>query len=94
VEVLLKSDQDSSFPQAFLSVRDCGPGVPQECLGQIFQPFFRVRPKPDGASQSNGNGLGLAIAWQAIRLHKGSIGASNVSPSGLAIEIWLPTALS
>ena len=94
VEVLLKSDQDSAFPQAFLSVRDCGPGVPQECLGQIFQPFFRVHPKPDGASQSNGNGLGLAIAWQAIRLHKGTIGASNVSPSGLAIEIRLPTALS
>jgi signal transduction histidine kinase len=94
VEVLLNNDQGSSFPQAFLSVRDCGPGVPQECLGQIFQPFFRVHPKPDRASQSNGNGLGLAIAWQAIRLHKGTIGASNVSPSGLAIEIRLPTALS
>jgi signal transduction histidine kinase len=94
VQVLLNNDQESSFPQAFLSVRDCGPGVRQEWLEQIFQPFFRVHPRPDRASQSNGNGLGLAIASQAIRLHKGSIRASNVSPSGLAIEIRLPTAVS
>jgi signal transduction histidine kinase len=96
VDVLLRKDQSSSLPQLSLFVRDRGPGVPQEFLAKIFQPFFRVRstPGPGGPSHKNGNGLGLAIAYEAIRLHKGSIVASNLSPSGLEIEMRIPTSSS
>ena len=85
IEMVLKTDGDAH--QALLSVRDCGPGVPEECLNEIFQPFFRVnRPK----ELQDGNGLGLAIALEAVKLNGGSIAAYNRMPSGLAIEMQLP----
>jgi two-component system sensor histidine kinase CpxA len=90
VEVVLKAEIRSDFPQAVLSVRDHGPGVPEEALQQIFQPFFRVK-LPHGPRRDNGTGLGLAIALEAIRQHRGTIIASNASPTGLEIKIVLPT---
>jgi signal transduction histidine kinase len=91
VEVTLKAENRSDFPQAVLSVRDYGPGVPEEALHQIFQPFFRVEPPP-GPRRNHGTGLGLAIALEAIRQHGGTIAASNASPSGLKIKIVVPTS--
>jgi signal transduction histidine kinase len=94
VDVVLRKDQNSLLPQVCLFIRDRGPGVPQEFLAKIFQPFFRVKPTPGECSNPKGNGLGLAIAYEAIRLHKGSIVASNLSPSGLEIEMSIPTSSS
>jgi signal transduction histidine kinase len=90
VEVVLKAKTRSDFPQAVLSVRDYGPGVPEEALQQIFQPFFRVKAPP-GPTQNYGTGLGLAIVLEAIRQHRGTIIASNASPTGLEVKIMLPT---
>jgi len=89
VEVVLKAETRSDFPQAVLSVRDYGPGVPEEALQQIFQPFFRVKAPP--GPRRNGTGLGLAIALEAIRQHHGTIAASNANPTGLEVKIMLPT---
>jgi len=90
VEVVLKAETRNDFPQAVLSVRDYGPGVPEEALQQIFQPFFRVKA-PTGPGRKYGAGLGLAIALEAIRQHRGTIIASNASPTGLEVKIMLPT---
>ena len=73
--------------QAVLKVRDFGPGVPDEKLTKIFDPFYRV--EEDRNRTSGGLGLGLAIARRAIDLHRGSIIARNAHP-GLEIEISLP----
>ena len=69
-----------------LTVRDHGPGVPEDLLSKIFSPFFRVDEARDASS--GGIGLGLAIAQRAIRLHHGEICAANASP-GLRISIVL-----
>ena len=69
-------------------IADQGPGVPDETLGKLFEPFYRVADARD--RQSGGTGIGLAIAEQAVRLHGGSIRASNRSEGGLLIEISLP----
>ncbi|MCK5069044.1 MAG: HAMP domain-containing protein [Desulfocapsa sp.] len=69
-------------------VRDHGPGVPQEYLAKIFEPFFRVAESRD--RDSGGTGVGLAIAKQAILMHNGSIEAKNHREGGLAIEVRLP----
>jgi len=90
VEVVLKTEIRRDFRQAVLSVRDHGPGVPEEALQQIFQPFFRVKV-PHGPRRDNGTGLGLAIALEAIRQHRGTITASNASPTGLEVRMMLPT---
>ncbi|HEV2647263.1 MAG TPA: ATP-binding protein [Acidobacteriaceae bacterium] len=68
-------------------IRDHGPGVPEDYLSAIFQPFFQV--KRTSGSQV-GNGLGLAIALEAVRMHRGSISATNLSPSGLEVLIEIP----
>ncbi len=71
-----------------ITVRDHGPGVPEENLEQIFKPFFRVAESRDRSS--GGTGIGLAIARQAVLLHGGGIKAENSSDGGLVIEIQLP----
>ncbi len=84
VEVkLVRSPQGS----AEIRIRDHGPGVPDEVLSKIFQPFFRVDSARDSAT--GGVGLGLAIARRAITLHHGSVSAENANP-GLAVKIELP----
>jgi two-component system, OmpR family, sensor histidine kinase CpxA len=89
VEILLRTDQGALEPLAFLSIRDHGPGVPEDSLQAIFQPFFRINRDADTAG---GNGLGLAIASEAIRLHRGMIRAKNIRPTGLEIIVELPFA--
>jgi two-component system sensor histidine kinase CpxA len=72
-----------------VSVRDQGPGVPQESLAHIFDPFYRV--EKDRGRTSGGVGLGLAIAKRAVELHHGQMRASNINP-GLLVEIEVPAA--
>src|SRR5258708_8063325 len=92
VDVILKTERMNPSSQAVLLVRDYGSGVPEELLQQSFQPFFRVK-EPSGDPRANkGTGLGLAIALEAIRQHRGTIVASNVSPIGLEVKITLPTS--
>jgi len=72
---------------AEVCVRDYGPGVPEEALPRIFDPFYRV--DSDRNRMSGGLGLGLAIARRAVELHKGKLKAQNASP-GLQVIIELP----
>jgi signal transduction histidine kinase len=71
-----------------LSVRDHGPGVPDEALSEIFRPFTRVEAARDRAS--GGAGIGLAITERAVRLHEGSVSATNAEGGGLCVTIRLP----
>jgi len=89
VNVALGVDNTASVRQVFLTVRDQGPGVPKDALQNIFSPFFRIN---GSGRRKEGNGLGLAIALQAIRLHHGSITASNLNPEGLEISVRLPVS--
>jgi len=70
-------------------VEDEGPGVPENALSRLFEPFFRV---DESRGTTNGFGLGLAIAARAVAAHGGSIAAHNRQPHGLQVEIQLPTA--
>jgi two-component system sensor histidine kinase CpxA len=90
VEVVLEIDKSAPEPLALLFVRDHGPGVPEDSLQAIFQPFFRICGDADA---EEGNGIGLAIAAEAIRLHGGKIRAANLLPTGLEIKIKLPILL-
>ena len=85
VEIELKK----SDGLAQISVRDYGPGVPEEALPRIFDPFYRV--DSDRNRTSGGLGLGLAIARRAVELHSGRLGARNANP-GLLVTIELPVA--
>jgi len=72
-----------------IMVRDYGPGVPEDALPHLFDPFFRVDTSRDPGT---GNvGLGLAIARRAVLVHHGDIRAENAHP-GLRVVMELPAA--
>jgi two-component system sensor histidine kinase CpxA len=85
IEVELQASAESSK----VTIRDFGSGVPEEALGMIFEPFFRV--DDDRSRASGGVGLGLSIARRSIDLHRGRIEAANARP-GLRVSIALPIA--
>jgi len=74
--------------RAVLTVRDQGPGVPDDALQHIFKPFYRV--DGDRARSTGGTGLGLAITERAVNLHGGSVRAQNHPDQGLLVTIELP----
>ncbi len=66
---------------ARLIIDDNGPGIPQEIIGQVFEPFFRADP---GRNQTvKGAGLGLAIAREIIERFGGTIEIANRPEGGL-----------
>jgi two-component system sensor histidine kinase CpxA len=91
VQIRLEYRQGTTGTEAVIKISDSGPGVPDEALDKLFQPFYRI----DDARgrQTGGVGLGLAITERAVRLHGGTIQASNRSEGGLMIEIRLPATL-
>lgn len=74
---------------AVIVVRDHGPGVPQDSLTRIFDPFFRVEEARNATG--GGSGLGLSIAKRAVEAHHGCISAENADP-GLRVRIAIPLA--
>ena len=73
---------------AIISVRDRGLGVPEESLETIFRPFYRTEDARDRQS-GGGTGLGLAITERAVRMHGGTVEASNAPGGGLSVEMKL-----
>lgn len=73
---------------ARIVIEDCGPGVPEDELERIFEPFYRVAESRD--RDSGGTGLGLAITASIVTLHGGRVFAKNLQERGLRVEIELP----
>lgn len=71
-----------------ITVRDRGPGVPDEDLGSIFEPFYRVGTARD--RKTGGTGVGLAITDRAVRAHGGNVSAVNAPGGGLEVTLELP----
>jgi two-component system sensor histidine kinase CpxA len=92
VEVRLERQQATKGEEEEIIVRvlDSGPGVPDEALPKIFEPFYRLDHARN--QQTGGAGLGLSIADRAIRLHSGQLRASNRKEGGLEVEIRIPAA--
>ncbi len=82
----------SANQEISVSVRDSGPGIAEQHLRHIFEPFYRVDEARtrSGAGQSTGHGLGLSIAASAVRRHGGRISANNRLEGGLEVRVVLP----
>ena len=72
-----------------VSVSDSGPGVPEEALQKIFDPFYRL--EASRSRDTGGIGLGLAIVKTCVEACQGSVTATNRLPSGLQVTIRLKT---
>jgi two-component system sensor histidine kinase CpxA len=91
VHVTVENGTGNNSGFAVVRVRDHGQGVPENSLGDIFLPFYRVGDSRDRSS--GGSGLGLSITDRAVRLHGGTVTAENCPDGGLAVELRLPLDL-
>jgi two-component system sensor histidine kinase CpxA len=92
VDVSLSRIEEGARPEALISVLDSGPGVPEDKLSDLFRPFYRLDDARN--RQTGGVGLGLAITERAVRLHGGTVQATNRAEGGLSVEIRLPLAVA
>jgi signal transduction histidine kinase len=77
-------------PALVIRVRDDGPGIPEEELERVFEPFYRLESSRN--RDTGGSGLGLSIARDVIQAHGGSLGLQNLPVRGLEAIVTLPRA--
>ena len=73
---------------AQLDVRDTGPGIPPKSIAHLFERFYRVDVAR--SRQTEGVGLGLALAKWIVERHSGSIAASSPPGDGSTFTVRLP----
>lgn len=69
-----------------IEVTDSGPGIPEEHLHRVFEPFFSTKPA------NQGTGLGLAICQRVAGELGGTIEVDSVVGQGATFRVTLPTA--
>ena len=69
-----------------LTVSDLGIGIPNKELPYIYDPFFRA----SNTSNFEGYGIGLPLARNIIRIHKGELHVFSNIPMGVIVEIRIP----
>ena len=75
------SHEDGGRQHIEVNVIDDGPGIPQDIIERIFEPFV--------TTNRNGTGLGLSIAKRIVSAHKGTITVSSV-PGGTVFQVIFP----
>lgn len=83
---------ESRGGRVLVVVTDQGPGVPEEALDHLFEPFYRVDEAR--TRKTGGSGVGLAICQRVIEAHGGSVRARNNTPTGLIVEIEIPATVA
>ena len=78
----------ASNGKAVVTVEDDGPGLPDDELEAVFEPFHRAEKSRN--RETGGAGLGLTIARQAARAHGGDVTLSRRSGGGLIARLYLP----
>jgi PAS domain S-box-containing protein len=74
--------------QVVVSVSDQGIGIPNADLSRLFQPFFRASNV--ARHRIEGEGLGLAVVDEIVRLHRGTLSVTSVEGEGTTFTVTLP----
>ena len=82
----VRAECKTEHAQAVITVRDDGPGVPEDDLPHLFEPFYRA--DISRTRDTGGYGLGLAIVRATAKAHNGKVTAKN--QNGLLVELRLP----
>ena len=76
---------------AVVTITDKGPGIPEDRLADVFEPFVRL--EESRSEETGGIGLGLAITRSIIHAHGGTISLKNGQEGGLVAEVRLPVGM-
>lgn len=79
-EIVVSARRDNS--SVILSVRDQGPGVDEQDLDKIFNPFYTTK--------DTGTGLGLSVVYQIVTQHGGMVAAERNPAGGMTFSLTLP----
>ncbi|MFV1992334.1 MAG: ATP-binding protein [Acidiferrobacterales bacterium] len=71
-----------------ITVSDTGPGIPEQKLETVFEPFYRL--ESSRSRETGGTGLGLSIARSIALSHGGDLQLHNISHGGLKATLTLP----
>ncbi|MBZ0111868.1 MAG: PAS domain S-box protein [Thermoanaerobaculia bacterium] len=82
--VVLTVEEDLQQSRARILVEDDGPGMAEDELERIFQPFYSTK------LTSGGTGLGLSISYQIVRRHGGHLTAISTPNVGSCFTVDLP----
>lgn len=80
----LSISSKASMGRIIVQIDDTGPGIPEEVLGKVFEPFFTTRQVGQGA------GLGLSVAYGVATAHGGRINARNRPSGGATVTLEFP----
>lgn len=83
----LESFESADQNELIISISDRGPGVPEEAIARLGEPFYR--PESSRTRESGGVGLGLAIVKTCIEACEGTLSIKNRAGGGLCVSIRL-----
>lgn len=86
VELVIEGDEQALE----VGIHDAGPGIPEQDMEHLFEPFYRGSHTQNQAQAPGHVGLGLAIAQRMMTLQQGSIRVANRTPKGAVFTIRLP----
>ncbi len=81
--IIIRTDYMRRQDRCIIAVQDNGPGIPENMIDKIFEPFF---------STKGTNGLGLAVCWGIVERHRGSIEVDTPEQGGAVFQVILPAA--
>ena len=87
---IVRIESSTADKAATICITDNGPGVPEEQLPNLFEPFYRgdaARTRP-----GSGSGLGLAVVKRSVQQMGGTVRAENSPNGGLCVLLTLPLA--
>jgi signal transduction histidine kinase len=82
IHVSIETTEKDGNPQIRIKVWDNGPGIPENHLSEIFEPFFSTKP-------SSGTGLGLGIVKRLVQLYGGNIEVESQERPGACFTVTL-----
>lgn len=82
--VVLRTGVEPETDSVVLQVQDDGPGIAQEHIGRIFDPFFSTKEGEKGV------GLGLAVVYGIVEAHDGRLGVTSRVGAGTTFTVRLP----
>lgn len=88
-QLVIKLQENKDANSVELSVRDYGPGIPQDKLRRIFEPYYTTKSGPDETGKG-GTGVGLATCKNIIEAHGGKIRVESSVGKGTNFTLIFP----